>query len=91
MPERIRTKLAKLRHSLVLNQYMFSLLGPDADIERMSEMLKAPVLEGWDEENHSRYSLVLKQYFRNSPIAEKLEEYDEHIFLHTERINKLRK
>ena len=91
MPERIRTKLAKLRHSLVLNQYMFSLLGPDADIERMSEMLKAPVLEGWDEENHSRYSLVLKQYFRNSPIAEKLEEYDEHIFRHTERINKLRK
>ena len=74
MPERIRTKLAKLRHSLVLNQYLFSLLGPDADIERMSEMLKAPVLEGWDEENHSRYSLVLKQFFCFCSIAEELEE-----------------
>ena len=91
MPERIRTKLAKLRHSLVLNQYMFSLIGPDANIERLSELLKAPILEGWDEENHSRYSLVLKQYFRNSQIAEKLEEYDEHIYQHTEYINKQRK
>ena len=70
MPERIRTRLAKLRHSLVLNQYMFSLMGPDANIERLSELLKAPILEGWDEENHSRYSLVLKQYFRNSQIAD---------------------
>lgn len=91
MPERIRTRLAKLRYSLVLNQYMFRLMGPDANIERMSELLKAPVLEGWDEENHSRYSQVLKQHLRNTPMAEKLEEYDEHIYQHTERINKQRK
>lgn len=91
MPERIRTRLAKLRHALVLNRYMFSLLGPDANIERMSELLKAPVLEGWDEENHSRYSVILRQYFRNGQMAEKLEEYDEHIFLHTQHINEQRK
>ena len=42
----------KLSNSLVLNRYLLSLFGASS-LEALSEHLKDPVLEGWDENNVS--------------------------------------
>ena len=49
---RIQEVEGKLSNSLVLNRYILSLFGATS-LEALSEHLKDPVLEGWDENNVS--------------------------------------
>ena len=44
----------KLSNSLVLNRYILSLFGATS-LEALSEHLKDPILEGWDENNVSYF------------------------------------
>lgn len=72
----------KLSNSLVLNRYLLSLFGASS-LEALSEHLKDPVLEGWDENNVSYFhkELVQRLFATNELTEEMLLAYDEHIFL----------
>lgn len=81
----------KLSNSLVLNRYLLSLFGASS-LEALSEHLKDPVLEGWDENNVSYFHKELVQrLFATSELTEEmLLAYDEHIFRHTKAISEKR-
>lgn len=95
MPPRrnVRTALVepKLSNALLLNRYMLSLFGTSS-LEALSEHLKDPVLEGYDENNVSLfYHEICRRLFPNGELtAEKLLEYDQNIYRHTEQISKER-
>ena len=81
----------KLSNSLVLNRYILSLFGATS-LEALSEHLKDPVLEGWDE-NHVSYfhKELLQRLFATSELTEEmLLAYDENIFRHTQAISEKR-
>ena len=81
----------KLSNALLLNRYMLSLFGTSS-LEALSEHLKDPVLEGYDENNVSLfYHEMCRRLFPNGELtAEKLLEYDQNIYRHTEQISKER-
>lgn len=81
----------KLSNSLVLNRYILSLFGTTS-LETLSEHLKDPALEGWNENNISHFHRVLvERMFGGSELTEDLLlAYDEHIFRHTQAISEKR-
>ena len=81
----------KLSNSLVLNRYILSLFGVTS-LEALSEHLKDPVLEGWDENNVSYfYRELLSRLFATSELTEEmLLAYDENIYRHTKAISEKR-
>jgi hypothetical protein len=84
------TRPPRLQEALVLHKYLLSLFGCK-DLERMSEDLKDPALEGIDDEGVSRIYPVLLQHMYNYQITdEKLYEYDQNIVRHTRAINEHR-
>lgn len=74
----------KLNNSLVLNRYLLSLFGATS-LEALSEHLKDPVNEGWDENNVSyiHKMLVGRLFATNELTEDMLLAYDENIFRHT--------
>src|SRR5574344_2155067 len=82
-----KTKLSK---RLVLNRCIFSLFSTSKSIEGLSEFLTDPRYEGYDEDNVSNYyhAIADSLLLSGGITDEKLLEYDEHIFMHTEPINK---
>lgn len=81
----------KLSNSLVLNRYILSLFGATT-LEALSEYLKDPVLEGWDENNVSYfYRELLSRLFATSELTEEmLLAYDENIYRYTKAISEKR-
>lgn len=81
---------AKLQYALVLNHYILNLLGCDG-FEAIAKGLKDPRLEGYDENNVSLFHKELVARLFASQISEEdLLRYDQHIYRHTEAINKKR-
>jgi hypothetical protein len=72
---------------LVLHRWMVHLFEADS-FERLGETLKDPILEGFDEENTSRFYHVLKArlFERRELSADVLRAYDENIVRHWQRI-----
>lgn len=81
----------KLNNSLVLNRYILSLFGATS-LEALSEHLKDPSYEGWDENNVSYiHHILVERLFANSTLtADQLLAYDENIFRHTQVISEKR-
>lgn len=81
----------KLNNSLVLNRYILSLFGANS-LEALSEHLKDPSLEGWDENNISYFQHTLvDRLFANSELTEDmLLAYDTNIYRHTLTISEKR-
>lgn len=85
----------KLSNSLVLFRYILSLFNGASSLEALSEHLKEPSLEGYDEDNisHYYYELCARLFVNgNNPITEEmLLVYDQNIFRHTQAINQKRR
>ena len=81
----------KLSNALLLNRYMLNLFGATS-LEALSEHLKDPLLEGYDENNVSLFHHeICRRLFPNGGLTEeKLLEYDQNIYHHTEHISKER-
>ena len=81
----------KLSNSLVLNRYILSLFGATT-LDALSEYLKDPALEGWNENNVSYIYEELSQ--RLSATSELTEDmlltYDENIYRYTKAISEKR-
>ena len=88
---RIQQIEGKLNNSLVLNRYILSLFGTTS-MEALSEHLKDPSYEGWDENNVSYiHNILVERLFANSELTEDmLLAYDENIFRHTKAISEKR-
>lgn len=83
---------ARLDNSLLLGNYMLSKLGVQSWEELVGNM-KAPNLEGWDEENVSYFCRVLCNQLKDWAGVVKVEDvlrYDRHIYDYTLQINDLR-
>lgn len=82
---------AKLSNALLLNRFMLNLFGATS-LEALSEHLKDPILEGYDENNVSLfYHEICTRLFPNSDLTEeRLLEYDQNIYRYTELISKER-
>lgn len=83
---------ARLDNSLLLGNYMLSKLGVQSWEELVGNM-KAPNLEGWDEENVSYFCRVLCNQLKDWAGVVKVEDvlrYDRHIYDYTLQINELR-
>lgn len=95
MPPRRNVRTArvepKLSNALLLNRFMLSLFGATS-LEALSEHLKDPALEGYDENNVSLFHHeICTRLFPNGELTEeKLLEYDQNIYRHTEHISKER-
>ena len=89
---RIQQIEGKLNNSLVLNRYILSLFGATS-MEALSEHLKDPSYEGWDENNGSYiHKILVERLFANGELTEDmLLLYDENIFRHTKAISERRK
>ncbi len=74
----------RLSNALLLNKFMLSLFGASS-LEALSEHLKDPALEGYDENNVSFfYNTLIARPIPNSELtAEQLLVYDQNIFRHT--------
>ncbi len=81
----------KLSNALLLNRYMLNLFS-STSLEALSEHLKDPVLEGYDEDNVSLfYREICNRLFAGRDLTEeKLLEYDHNIYRYTEQISKER-
>jgi len=90
-------KTLKLDNCLVLFRYILALFGKKT-FNDLAEELKDPALEGFDEENHSKFArqLILKLpkeiSYEITPLTkEDILRYDEHIVSHTLKINESRR
>ena len=83
--------MAKLSSSLVLNKYILNLFGV-TDLEALSKDLKDSSLEGYDENNVSRFhhELVVRFYSNANLPKELLLQYDQNIYSHTQAISEKR-
>lgn len=81
----------KLSNSLVLNRFILNLFGTKS-LESLSEHLKDPYFEGYDENNVSLFFYAIRDHlFTNSELTEELLlEYDQNIYRHTTSINEKR-
>lgn len=88
---RIQEIEGKLNNSLVLNRYILSLFGANS-LEALSEHLKDPAYEGWDENNVSfLHRELVQRLFATSELTEDLLlAYDENIYRHTKAISEKR-
>mgnify|MGYP002623899804 CR=1 FL=1 len=90
MAKRQTSRPPRLQEGLVLHKYILSLFGCK-DLEKMSEDLKDPTLEGIDDEGVSRlYPILLRHMYNYKISSEKLFEYDQNIVRHTRAINERR-
>ena len=65
---RIQQIEGKLNNSLVLNRYILSLFGATS-MEALSEHLKDPSYEGWDENNVSYiHKILVERLFANITV-----------------------
>ena len=89
--QRTRQIEGKLSNSLVLNRFILNLFGTNR-LEAMSEHLKDPALEGYDENNVSLFYYAIRdRLFTNNELTEELLlEYDQNIYRHTASINEKR-
>lgn len=89
--QRTRQIEGKLSNSLVLNRFILNLFGTNR-LEAMSEHLKDPALEGYDENNVSLFYYAIRdRLFTNNDLTEELLlEYDQNIYRHTASINEKR-
>lgn len=85
-----KKKIMKLSQGLVLNRYLLSLFGC-TEFEQMATHLRSSNLEGYDEENVSKFHAAIKLWL-NSDVLSKdmLLEYDQNIFSHTLEISENR-
>ncbi|MGI6224110.1 MAG: DEAD/DEAH box helicase family protein [Prevotella sp.] len=93
MPTRKIQRNNTLNEALVLYSFILSLFGCDS-LKELCEGMKAPDLEGRDEEGHTRFCEMLKVKAYNSRCEitrQQIEEYDNHIVHHTKRINRNRR
>lgn len=81
----------RLSNALLLNKYMLSLFGATS-LEALSEHLKDPSLEGYDENNVSLfYNAIATRPIPNDELtAEQLLVYDQNIYRHTMAISEER-
>ncbi len=93
MAKKITTKALQMRLAdhLVLNKYILDLFGCK-DLQALSENLRDPVLEGWDDDgvSHMYHQLVMKLYGSKDLPASLLLAYDQNIASHTQQISKKR-
>ena len=78
----------KLSNALLLNRFLLHQFGATS-LEALSEHLKDPTLEGYDENNVSLfYHELCRRLFPHGELTEtKLLEYDQNIYRHTEHIS----
>ncbi|MBX0332966.1 DEAD/DEAH box helicase family protein [Pontibacter sp. HSC-14F20] len=83
--------MPRLSDSLVLNKYILSLFG-STDLEALSQHLKDSALEGYDENNISRFhhALVVHLFGNENLPKELLLQYDQNIYSHTQAISQKR-
>jgi hypothetical protein len=86
-----KRKIMKLSQGLVLNRYLLSLFGC-SDFEGMAQYLKDSHLEGYDENNVTKFHQALKMRLLDSEKLNKdlLFEYDQNIVSHTLAISEYR-
>lgn len=89
--KRAATAEPKLSNALLLNKFMLSLFGA-ASLEELSDGMKDPKLEGYDEDNVSHFYHVLASHptMDSDLTDERLLKYDNNIYRHTEAISKER-
>lgn len=82
----------RFNEKLVLNQWILSLFEVES-FTKLSEDLKNPDLEGYDEDNISLFyhQLTQRLFERGQLSNEVLLGYDENIYRHTHRLNERRK
>ena len=87
--KQIKKAEPKLGNALLLNRFMLSIFR-STSLEALSEHLKDPSLEGYDENNVSLfYHEMCRRLFPSGELTEeKLLEYDQNIYRHTEQISK---
>lgn len=82
--------LARLDDNLVLVRFILHQFGVKS-FEELTDDLKKPWLEGYTDENESRFLVAIKN---NHPIsdgfAQSLTEYDANIYRHTQQLNRKR-
>ena len=81
----------KLSNALLLNRFLLHQFGATS-LEALSEHLKDPTLEGYDENNVSLfYHELCRRLFPHGELTDtKLLEYDQNIYRHTEHISQER-
>ena len=81
----------KLSNALLLNRFMLNLFG-STSLEALSEHLKDPSLEGYDENNVSLFyhELCNRMFPGEELTSELLLQYDQNIYRHTEYISRER-
>ena len=85
-----KKKIMKLSQGLVLNRYLLSLFGC-TEFEQMAIHLRASNLEGYDEENISKFHTAIKLWLNSDKLSKDLLlEYDQNIFSHTLAISEYR-
>lgn len=85
-----KKKIMKLSQGLVLNRYLLSLFGC-TEFEQMAIHLRASSLEGYDEENISKFHTAIKLWLNSDKLSnDLLLEYDQNIFSHTLAISEYR-
>lgn len=86
-----KKKIMKLSQDLVLNRYLLSLFGC-ADFEGMAQYLKDSHLEGYDENNVTKFHHALKMRLLDTEKLNKdlLFEYDQNIVSYTLAISEYR-
>ncbi len=91
MPRAVTQRPVRFDQRLVLNRWFLSLLDV-VTFDDLAKDLKDVRLEGYDENNVSRfYHVLVTRLFAHSGISnEQLLRYDENIFAHTQRISEKR-
>lgn len=85
-----KKKIMKLSQGLVLNRYLLSMFGC-TEFEQMAIHLRASNLEGYDEENISKFHTAIKLWLNSDKLSKDLLlEYDQNIFGHTLSISEYR-
>lgn len=84
-------KATRLSDHLVLNKFILRLFGC-TDLQALSENLRDPALEGWDENgvSHIYHHLVQRLYSNRELPSALLLEYDQNIASHTRQISEKR-
>jgi len=85
-----KKKIMKLSQGLVLNRYLLSLFGC-SEFEQIAIHLRSSHIEGYDEENTSKFHTAIKLWLNSDNISnDLLLEYDQNIYSHTLAISEYR-
>jgi len=88
MAKQKRNSTTKLKDTLILNKFLLNLFGATS-FETLSNNLKDSNLEGYDENNISKYygELINRMFASELLKKEQLLEYDQNIYSHTIKIS----